>query len=181
MDIKVFEQRLQQIVAALKQEYQSLRGNRPSTKMVEDIKVEYYGQIMPVKQMGSISISPPREIVIQVWDLAAVAAVAKAIEASSLSVVANTNGTTIRIQLPQLTEERRKELEKVVRKTTEEARIKIRGVRDEINKEIKKAEEEKKYSEDAAFKQKEAAQKIVDRCNKEIEIALEVKIKEIFE
>lgn len=181
MDIKVFEQKLQQIVAALKQEYQSLRGNRPSSKMVEDIKVEYYGQIMPIKQLGSISISPPREIVIQVWDMAAVGVVAKAIETSPLKVVANTNGTTIRIQLPQLTEERKKELEKVVRKTTEEARIRIRGIRDEINKEIKKAEEDKKYSEDMAFKQKEEAQKIVDRCNKEIESLLESKVREIFE
>lgn len=181
MDIKVFEQKLRQLVTALNQEYQSFRGNRPSPKMVEDIKVEYYGQILPVKQMGSISLSPPREIIIQVWDMAAAPAVAKAIEASPLKVVANTSGTTIRIQLPQLTEERRKELEKVIRKTAEEARIKIRGVRDEINKEIKKAEEDKKYSEDAAFKQKEEVQKIVDRGNKEIEALLEAKVKEIFE
>ena len=181
MDLSGFEQKLKSFAEAFKGELQSLRSNRPSPKMVEDIKVDYYGQLTPIKHLGTVSVVLPREIDINVWDKGAVAAVAKAVETSSLNVPANADGNLIRINLPQLTDERRKELEKVVRKTTEEARIKIRGVRDEINKEIKKAEEEKKYSEDAAFKQKEAAQKIVDRCNKEIEIALEVKIKEIFE
>ena len=96
-------------------------------------------------------------------------------------MAANTDGNLIRINLPQLTDERKKELEKVVRKMTEETRIKIRGVRDEANKETKRLEEDKKLSEDAAFKQKEATQKLVDKINAEIEKLLDGKLKEIFE
>ncbi len=181
MDIKVTGERLRAVVQNLKQELQTLRSNRPSPKMVEDIKVEYYGQFTPINQLGSISVVPPREIDIQVWDTNAVSAIAKAIEASSLNVPANTTGNLIRINLPQLTDERKQALEKVVRKVVEESRIRVRGVREDANKEIRKAEEEKKLSEDAAFKEKEAVQKAVDGVNAEIEKLLEDKIHEIFD
>ncbi len=181
MDSKATEQRLQAVADALKNDLQALRTNRPSAKLVEDIKVEYYGQILPVKQMGSIAIVPPREVIVTPWDASATAAVAKAIEASSLGVGTNVSGNVIRINLPQLTEERKKEIEKMVRKTVEEARIHIRGLRDEANKEIKKQEEGKQISEDVAFKNKEAVQKSVDRVNGEMEALLTAKIKEIFE
>ena len=181
MELTEFEARLRSQAANLKTELQALRANRPSPKMVEDIKVEYYGQIMTVKQLGSIAVVPPREIHISVWDKAAVSAVAKAIEASQLNVPASVQGNTVMINLPQLTDERRKELEKVVRKIIEETRIKIRGARDEVNKEIKKVEEDKKLSEDAAFKKKSEVQKLVDRTNQDIEQLLDQKLKEISE
>jgi ribosome recycling factor len=181
MDLKSFEQKLQILIGSLKTELQTIRGSRPSPRMVEDIMVEYYGQQMPIKQLGSISIIPPREIDISVWDKGAVNAVAKAIETSNLRVTANTDGNLIRINLPQLTEERKKELEKVVRKMAEETRIRIRGARDEANKEIKKQEDAKQLSKDAAFKKKEEVQKLVDKTNQEVESLLESKIKEIFE
>ena len=149
--------------------------------MVEDIKVEAYGQTMPIKALGSISVVPPREIQISLWDKEVVNAVAKAIETSSLNVPANTDGNLIRINLPTLTDERKKEFEKVIRKMTEETRIKVRAARDEANKEIKKLEEGKKLSEDAAFKKKEEVQKIIDKVNGEIENLLENKVKEIME
>ena len=181
MDLKFLDAKLKSSLEALKTEFQTIRSGRPSPRMVEDIKVEVYGQPMPVKALGSISIVPPREIQISVWDKSTVNSVAKAIENSSLNVAANTDGNLIRINLPQLTDERKKELEKVVRKMTEETRIKIRGVRDEANKETKRLEEDKKLSEDAAFKQKEATQKLVDKINAEIEKLLDGKLKEIFE
>lgn len=177
---KNLEQKLKSLVEALRSEFQTIRSGRPSPRMVEDIKVEVYGQQMPVKALGSISVVPPREIDVSVWDKSALAGVAKAIE-SSLNVSANTDGNLIRINLPQLTDERKKEFEKVVRKMTEETRIKVRSVRDEANKEVKKAEADKEISEDAAFKQKEEIQKSVDKTNKEIETLLENKLKEIFE
>jgi len=149
--------------------------------MVEDIKVDYYGQLTPIKHLGTVSVVLPREIDINVWDKGAVAAVAKAVETSSLNVPANADGNLIRINLPQLTDERRKELEKVVRKMAEETRIKVRAARDEVNKEIKKMEEDDRLSEDTAFKQKEEVQKLVVQINEEIENLLENKIKEIFE
>ncbi len=180
-DLKFLEQKLKSLAEGLKTEFQTVRSGRPSPRMVEDIKVEIYGQQMPVKALGSISVIPPREIQISLWDKESVSAVAKAIETSSLNVSANTDGNLIRINLPQLTDERKKELEKVIRKMTEEARIRVRGAREEANKEIKKMEEDKKISEDAAFKQKEAVQKSVDKINEEIEKLLDNKIKEIFD
>jgi len=181
MDPKNFEAALRIFVEGLKEELQSLRTNRPSPKMVEDIRVDYYGQPTPIKQLGSISVVPPREIDITVWDKNVVNAVAKAVETSNLKLPANVDGMTIRLNLPQLTEERKKELEKVVRKIAEEARIKVRSARDEANKLTKKMEEEKKLSEDAAFKQRNEAQKLTDKANQDIEALLVKKIAEIFE
>lgn len=180
-DLKPLEQNLQSSVNNLKTELQSLRGNRPSPKMVEDIKVDVYGQQLPLKAVGSISIIPPREIQISVWDRGLINVVAKAIETSNLKVVANVDGNLIRINLPALTDERRKELEKVIRKMVEEMRIRVRGMRDDANKEIKKMEDAKQLSEDAVFKKREEAQKIVDKINNEIEALLENKLREIFE
>lgn len=181
MDLKFLDAKLKSSVEALKNEFQTIRSGRPSPRMVEDIKVDMYGQQMPIKALGSISVIPPREIQISLWDSSSVSAVAKAIETSSLNVTANTDGNLIRINLPQLTDERRKELEKVIKKMTEETRIRVRGAREEANKEIKKMEEGSELSEDAAFKQKEEVQKMVDKTNEEIEKNLENKLKEIFE
>ncbi len=179
MDIQRFETDVKTVADALRGEFQVLRGNRPSPKMVEDIKVDCYGQMMTVKQLGSISVVPPREINISLWDQSTAAAVAKAVEASSLNVPANVSGNVIRINLPQLTDERKREMEKVVRKMAEERRIRIRALREEANKEIKKMEEAAQLSEDAAFKKKEEVQKAVDAANKEIERLLDAKVQEL--
>lgn len=179
--IKDLETKLKSLLEFIKTEFQTIRGSRPSPRMVEDIKVEYFGQMTPVKALGSISVVPPREINVSVWDRSVVNAVAKAIEDSSLKVTANIDGNTIRINLPSLTEERRKELEKVIKKITEETKIKIRSARDEANKMVKGMENEKKFSEDMAFKKKEEVQKVIDKYNGEVEKILESKLKEILE
>ena len=181
MDTKQFETSLQSLVNNLKSELQTLRGNRPSPKMVEDIKVDAYGQQLTVKAVGSISIVPPREIQISVWDQGLVNIVAKAIETSNLKVTANVDGNLIRINLPTLTDERKKELEKVIRKMAEETRIRVRSIRDEANKDIKALEAAKSFSEDAAFKKREEVQKATDKFNQEIEALLTGKLKEILE
>lgn len=179
MNIQILEQKLKAGTDNLKSEFQTVRSGRPSPRMVEDIKVEIYGQQIPVKALGSISVIPPREIDINLWDKSGINTVAKAIE-EALKVFANTDGNLIRINLPSLTDERKKEFEKLARRMTEETRIRIRGARDEANKEIKKMEDEKKISEDAAFKKREEVQKLVDKINKEAEQLLEDKLKEIF-
>jgi len=181
MDIKQLETKLQALLGALKTEFQTIRSGRPSPRMVEDIKVDVYNQQMPIKALGSISVVPPREITISLWDNAIIGAVSKAIENSPLKATANSDGNLIRVNLPQLTDERKKEYEKVIKKMTEETRIRVRGMRDEANREVKKMEEEKKISEDMAFKKKEEVQKVIDKINKELESLLEGKIKEIFE
>ena len=179
--IKDLENKLKGFLESLKLEFQTIRSSRPSARMVEDIKVDYYGQMTPIKALGSISIVPPREINISVWDRGVANAVAKAIEESSLKISASVEGSVIRVNLPSLTEERKKELEKVVRKITEETKIKIRGARDESNKIIKRTEDEGGFSEDMAFKKKEDVQKVIDKYNGEVEKMLGMKIKEILE
>ncbi|TSC96971.1 MAG: ribosome recycling factor [Parcubacteria group bacterium Athens0714_26] len=179
MEIKDLEFKLRSLLESLKTEFQSVRGSRPSPRMVEDIKVDYFEQQLPIKALGSISINPPREIVISVWDKNAVNVVAKAIETSNLKVTANIEGNLIRINLPSLTDERKKELEKVAKKMTEDVKIRIRGIRDDVNKEIKTAEENKLFSEDVAFRKKEEVQKSVDKINVETDKLLNDKIREI--
>jgi len=179
--IQSLEIKIKESLEYLKSQFAAVRGGRPSSKLVEDISIDYFGQRMPIKQAGSISVNPPREILISVWDRQAVSIVAKAIESSNLNVSANTDGNLIRINLPPLSAERRQELAKVVKKESEEARIKIRSLRDEVNKKIRQREENGEITEDQELKLKEQIQKSIDKANKDIEEMLEKKIKEIEE
>lgn len=176
---KELEQKLKTVAGGLKQEFAGIRTNRPTTKLVEDIKVDYFGQQMPLKTLGSISIVPPREINISVWDKNAVQPVMKAIENAKVGITPSNDGNLIRLNLPTLTDERRRELEKLIKSMTEQARIKIRGLRDEANKRIEQDFKDKKISEDQKFKSKEQTQRAVDGVNAEIEKLLAAKIKEI--
>lgn len=169
------------IIAGLKRVYAGVRTSRPNTALVEDIKVDYYGQNLPVKQLGTVGVRPPREIDIQVWDQNAIPLIAKAIEASTLKLSASVAGNSIRINLPELSQERREELVKYVKKATEEHRIQLRHVRDEANKGVQEAFDAGEVGEDQKFKLKEDVQKEIDRLNDEIEKLLEGKIKEIEE
>jgi len=182
MDIlKNLELKIGETLKHLKDELSAIRGGRPNSKLVDDIQLDYFGQKLSVKQLGSISIIPPREIQISVWDKNTAAAVLKAIEASNLNASSVLEGNLIRINLPALSGERRQELAKLAKKETEEAKIKIRSVRDEINKEIAGQFETKKISEDEKFKLKDKVQKRIDELNKEIDGILTSKIREINE
>ncbi len=181
MNVDEFDGKISGILKFFKEQIAGIRSGRPSAKLVEDIVVDYFGQKLPVKQLGSISVIPPREIQISIWDNQAVNSAAKAIESSGLNVAANIDGNLIRINLPPLSNERRHELVKLVKKEAEEARIKIRHLRDERNKGIGRQEEEGEIGEDQKFKLKEDTQKTVDKANEEIEKILGNKIKEIEE
>ncbi len=163
----------------LKAELSGVRTNRPSSKLVEDVKVEYMEKQFAIKQLGSISIVPPREIDINVWDKEAVNACVKAIETSGMGLTANTQGNLIRINLPTLTDERRQELIKLVKNMIEQVKIKIRALRDDANKKAEGAFKAKAISEDQKFKNKEQIQKVVDKLNADVEILLAHKVKEI--
>lgn len=181
MDVlKDLEIKTKEIIDRFRQELSGIRGGRPVSKLVEDISVDYFGQKLAIKQLGSISVVLPREIQIAVWDKNIVPPIGKAVEAA-LNVGVNIEGNIARVNLPPLSEERRGELTKVVKKEAEEARIKIRALRDDILKKIKTGEEEGKITEDDKFKLKEQIQKSVDKVNEEIEKSLENKIKEISE
>lgn len=175
------DKKIKEALEYFKNELAAIRGSRPTPKLVEDILADSYGQKMTIKQLASISILPPREIQISCWDKQSVQAIAKAIESSNLNMSVNIDGNLIRINMPPLSQERREEIIKVVKKESEETKIKIRHIRDETNKKIGNQEEKKEISEDQKFKLKEQVQKNIDATNKEIEAILEKKIKEINE
>lgn len=179
--LKKIEKQLHAVRDAFRKEIAGVRTNRPSTAIIEDIKVSYYDQLTPVKHLGSVGVVPPREIHVQVWDKGAVQSVAKAIEAASLGFSATIEGNMVRIFLPELSEERREELIKFVKKISEQHRIQIRHVRDEGNKDVQKMLDDGLCGEDDRFKGRERIQKLVDAANEWIESDCELKIKEIKE
>ncbi|MFA6353150.1 MAG: ribosome-recycling factor, partial [Candidatus Paceibacterota bacterium] len=148
--------------------------------LVEDITVEYYGQKLPIKQMGSISVVLPREIQITVWDASAVNAIAKAVS-NALNLSASPDGNTVHVNLPSLTQERKDEIIKMIKAKTEDTRIKSRNARDDIKKKMSDQEKEGGITEDERFKISEDIQKDIDKFNKEIDEILEKKIVEINE
>ena len=158
-----------------------IRTGRPQAALVEDLKVDYYGQQMTVKQVGTIGVQPPRDIVIQAWDKNAIPAIAKAIEASTLNLGASVEGMVVRVHLPELSSERREELKKHVMKLAEEHRIELRRLRDEAKKTSEEMAEKGELTEDDKFQAREEIQKETDRVNGELDKILEGKVKEISE
>lgn len=182
MDIlKDLESSLNSATQKFNEELQGVRSNRPSVGLIEDVRVECYGEQMTVQQLGSLSIAPPRTIEISVWDATVIPLVTKAIQDTKAGVSVSNNGNIIRVSLPSLTDERREEFVKLVKKMSEAVRIQIRGLRDDANKRIKASQDAKTLSEDQAFKQKEQSQKLVDKANEKVEMLLQVKIKELSE
>ena len=165
----------------LKEEMKAMRSGRPSVEAIADIQLNFYNDTMTIQQLGSISMVPPRQINITAWDKNAVGAISKAIEDAKIGFSASADGMVIRATLPQLSDERRAELEKTIKKMVEAVRIQVRNHRDEAMKEFKKMEEEKAINEDQLFKLKEEAQKLVDGVNGRLEKMLEDKIKELHE
>ncbi len=181
MDIKDFEEKLKRIGENLKSELSGLRTNRPSPKMIEDVAVDYMDARMTIKQLGSITVAPPRDLLISAWDQNSLAAIAKGIEAANLGLSVAVQGTIVRVTLPAMTGERRAEIEKLAKKVCEEHRISIRGSRDEAMKKIERAEKEKAISENEKFALRKKAQEAVDKANKSVEEHLAAKVKEINE
>lgn len=179
--LKDFESACHQVLNKFHEELQSVRGNRPSVQLVENIVVECYGQSMPVKQVGSLSVRPPRDIEINVWDKGVIGSVVKAIQESNVGLSVSNDGNVIRATLPALTTERREEFSKLVKKMSEQTRIQLRAKRDDANKHLKTAEENGEISEDQVFKGKEKIQSVTDIFNKEIETALDKKVAELSE
>ncbi len=178
---KELEHDLKIVAEKLRNELAMIRGSRPSVDLLENIKVNLYEQEMTIKQLGSISIIPPRGIQISVWDKNAVGAVMKAIENAKIGLSVSNDGNNIIATLSQLGTERREELSKLVRKQSEHSRIQVRANRDDFIKKLREAESEKKANEDEVFKTKEKIQKLVDEANKQIESVVEKKLQELAE
>ena len=175
----VLKEKLEGILGHLKTEIASLRTGRATVALVEDIKVDYYGTPTPLKAIASISAPEARQLVIQPWDKNAIQPIERALQSSSLGLHPVTDREAIRLSVPPLTEERRKELAKLLGRSLEDARIKVRKEREEALKEVDRREKQKEISEDEKFRQKGELQRVVDEYNKMIEEAGRMKEKEI--
>jgi len=174
-----FKEKLEKIIVKLKSEIAALRTGRASSVLVEGLEVDYYGAKTPLKALASISSPEPRTLVIQPWDKNAVQPIEKAIRASSLGLSPAVDKDLIRLTIPQLTEERRKDLLKVLGRHVEDARIQVRREREDALKEVDRKEKAKEISEDEKFRQKGEIQKTVDEANKKIEESAAAKEREI--
>lgn len=175
------EKKMKGVIEVTKRDFATIRTGRANPAILDRIVVDYYGTPTPLTQLATISTPEPRLLVIQPWDRNAVKEIEKAILKSDLGLVPNVDGVVIRIVIPQLTEERRKELVKLVKKDAEEKRVAVRNIRREANEEVKKAEKEGLITEDEADRLQEEIQKLTDKYIEEIDRLVESKEKEIME
>jgi ribosome recycling factor len=180
-DISDLRRRMQGAVAALKQELRGLRTGRASASLVEPVHVEAYGQSLPMNQLATISVPEPRMLSIQVWDKAMVGAVDKAIRNSNLGLSPIVEGQVLRIRIPELNEQRRKEMAKVAHKYAEEARIAVRHIRRDGIDTLKKLLKDKSFGEDEEKRHEHEIQKVTDEFVAEIDSALSAKEIEIMQ
>ena len=157
------ERKMGRAVEAMERDFLGVRTGRASTSLVERITVDYYGTQTPLNQLAGISVPESHQIVIQPWDRAVLGAIEKAIQKSDIGLVPNVDGTVVRLNIPQLTEERRKELVRVVHKRMEEARVEIRNLRREAADALKKEERDGTVGADEAHRALDALQKLTDR------------------
>lgn len=177
--IKKKEPEFLKAVEHFKNELASLRTGRASAGLVENITADFYGTPTPLMHMAQISIPESRMIAIQPFDKNSLKDIEKAIQASNLGINPVNDGTYIRLTIPQMTEERRKELVKIVSQMAEKARVTVRNIREEIWKEIQKMENDGSMSEDEKISGKEELQEIVDKHNEQIKLIADAKEKEV--
>ncbi len=178
---KKLEEKMEKTISVLKDELLTIRAGRANPNMLDRVMVDYYGTMTPLKQMAGVSSPEPRTILIQPWDKSAMASIEKAILSSDLGFNPTNDGNSIRINIPQLTEERRKELIKLVAKTGEQAKVAIRNERREANEAIKKMEKASELTEDDSKKAQDEVQKLTDSHTKTIDDMLSKKEKDIME
>ena len=179
VDLKDIENRMDGAVESFSQNLSGLRTGRASTGLVENLKVEVYGSVMPLNQVASINVPEARTISITVWDASNVSAVEKAINNSDLGLNPNSEGSVIRLNLPDLTEERRKELVKIASTYAEQARVAVRNVRKDGMDTIKKEEKDSQISEDEMHAYSDDIQKLTDDHIEQIDSMLKDKEKDI--
>ncbi|MFP4373707.1 MAG: ribosome recycling factor [Spirochaetaceae bacterium] len=175
------DQRMKKSLQALEEEFNTLRTGRASSALFEKIKVDYYGNQTPLSHMATISVPEARLVVIQPWDKSTINEIEKAIQKSELSVNPSNDGKVIRINIPPLTEERRKEYVKIAKNMAEQCRVSIRNIRRDANDELKKAKKDGELSEDEEKRLEEDIQKLTDSYVKEVDEALQEKEKDILE
>lgn len=176
---KNLETKMNKTIEALKSEYTTIRAGRANAQMLDKVRVDYYGTPTPVNQVGAISVPEPRTLMINPWDKSAMAEIEKAIRNSDLGLNPTNDGEVIRISVPALTEERRKELGKQVYKVAEEFKVRLRNERRDANDAIKKLEKDSELTVDESKKAQDEVQKITDKFIKEVDALAVLKEKDI--
>ncbi|MBQ4425394.1 MAG: ribosome recycling factor [Lachnospiraceae bacterium] len=175
----IAEEKMEKTLSNLTEDFTTIRAGRANPGVLSKITVDYYGSQTPLQQVANISVPEARMLVIQPWDKSLIKAIEKAIQASDVGINPNNDGTVIRLVFPELTEDRRKELSKDIKKKGEGAKVALRNIRREAVDGIKKAQKAGEITEDDQKKDEEAAQKLTDKFVEKIDKAVEAKTKEI--
>lgn len=177
--LKIYEEKMNKSYDALLNEYTSIRAGRANPHVLDKIKVDYYGAPTPLQQVANISVPEPRMILIQPWEKKLIKDIEKAILTSDLGINPNNDGSAVRLIFPELTEERRKDLVKDVKKKGEAAKVAVRNIRRDANDAYKKLKKEEDVSEDEIKELEDKVQKLTDKYIKDVDAAVEAKGKEI--
>lgn len=175
----IAKEKMNMTLSVLNQELGTLRAGRANAQILDRIMVDYYGTPTPINQLGNISTPEPRLLMIALWDTKMIAPTEKAIQKSDIGINPTNDGKVIRLLFPELTEERRKELVKVVRKKGEDSKVAIRNIRREANEQIKKQRKDSLLTEDDQKKLEDKAQKLTDEMIKEVDLIVSTKEKGI--
>lgn len=178
---KNYSNKMDKSIHSLKKDISTLRTGRANVNMLDTIKIDVYGQLMPIEQLGTVSVPEARLISIQVWDKANISNIESAIQKSELGINPQIDGQIIRLRIPDLTEERRKDLIKILKNMGEKSKISIRNIRREANEELKKKLKDKTISEDQSKNFEKNIQKLTDTNIENIEKILSLKEKEIIQ
>ena len=168
-------------IAALEKSFSKVRTGRASIALLDGIRVEYYGTQTPLSKVATLSVPESRLIVISPWDSSVIGLIEKAIQKSDLGLMPSNDGKVIRLSIPALTEERRKELVKVVKKMSEESKVNIRNIRRDANEQLKDLKKDNTLSEDELFRHQEEVQKVTNKYIEKVDQVLAMKEKEIME
>lgn len=179
MDIKPYEERMKKTVAVLEDEFQTVRVGRANPRVLDRITVNYFGTETPLPQVGNVSVPEPRMLQISPWDASTMKDIEKAILASDLGITPSNDGKVIRLVFPELTEDRRKQLTKDVKKKGEDAKVAIRNIRRDANEAFKKAEKKSEITEDDLKRLEKESQTLTDKYVAELDKKVEAKSKEI--
>ena len=177
--LKQFEDKMQKSLDSMANDFMTIRAGRANPHVLDKVKVDYYGVATPVAQVGNVSVPEARTIMIQPWEASMVKAIEKAIMTSDIGINPTNDGKAIRLNFPDLTEERRKELAKDVKKRGEEAKVAVRNIRRDANDFVKKQNKAGDLNEDQAKDEEDKVQKMTDKYIKQIDEAVDAKSKEI--
>lgn len=175
------EDRMKKALEAARRELSGIRSGKASPALLDTVRVEAYGQMVPIQQVGSVTSPEPRLLVVQPWDKGLLKAITRGIQMSELGLSPTDDGIVIRVPIPMLTEDRRRDLVKLIAKLAEEGRVHIRQVRHDVNKEIKHEESESRVSEDDSKRLTAEVQKLTDRYIAQVDDLLKKKTAEVME